>query len=169
MLETHRPRSNTFPWVAGWLAAVAVAMIGGGCEENAMGRSCNLSVHVDPAQGAYTMSASDCPTRMCVKPAVQQGAPQDLDTGAYCSKTCLVDSDCQGQTRDLTNKNDKRCKRGYTCDIAFGPSDSVAGGGQLCCQKICLCKDFYPPSQEPTIPEACQSGSDASCSGAQRD
>jgi hypothetical protein len=150
--------------------AVMMAVLGaGGCEENSIGQSCNLAQHVEPNQGAYLMGASDCPTRMCVKPAIQQGVAQDLDTGAYCSKTCSVDGDCQGQTRDPENKNDKRCKRGYTCDIAFGPSESVEGGGQLCCQKICLCKDFYPPSQEPAIPPACQDGSDTSCSAIRRD
>jgi hypothetical protein len=172
MFETHRPRANTLPLarlVSSLALATATLSLAAACEDNGMGRSCNLGETIDPAQGAYSLNATDCQTRMCVKPAVQQGVSLDLDTGPYCSTTCSTDSDCQGQTRDSSNPNDRRCKRGYTCAIAFGASDTVEGGGKLCCRKICLCKDFFSASQDPAVPAECQGGSDASCSTAPHD
>jgi hypothetical protein len=123
---------------------------------------------IQPAEGAYSLNSAECQTQMCVKPAVQQGVSQDLDTAPYCSMRCQVDSDCQGQLREPGNPGDKRCTRGYTCAKTFGPSDNVEGGGDLCCRKICLCKDFYLQSQEPALPDGCQSGSDETCPAARR-
>jgi hypothetical protein len=78
------------------------------------------------AQGAYATNATDCPSHLCIKPAVQPGVSNDLDTGPYCTVRCNSDSDCNGQTRDFTNPNDTRCMKGFTCAIPFGV-------GKLCC------------------------------------
>lgn len=147
-------------------ALVALAGVAS-CENKGLGRSCNLGQTIPPEQGAYSVNASDCQTRICVKPAVQPGVSQDpkvFDTTAYCSDMCTTDSDCQGEIRDRSNPNDHRCKSGYTCAIPFGAADSVPGGGQLCCQKICLCRDFFLASVGPTTPASCQDGSTTSCS-----
>ena len=149
--------------------AIGALLVTGACEDKGLGRACNLGQAVPVDQGAYSVNDSDCQTRICVKPAVQAGV-QDLDTGPYCSDTCVADSDCQGgQIRDRSNPNDRRCKGGYTCAMPFGVADDAAGGGQLCCQKICLCRDFFLASVGPAIPESCQGGA-ASCSApGQRD
>jgi hypothetical protein len=123
---------------------------------------------IKPAEGAYSLNSAECQTQMCVKPAVQEGANQDLDTAPYCSMRCSTDSDCQGQLREPGNAKDKRCTRGYTCAKTFGPSDNVEGGGDLCCRKICLCKDFYKQGDDPATPDGCQSGSDESCPASRR-
>jgi hypothetical protein len=149
--------------------AIAALLLGSGCEDKGLGRSCSLGRTLESNQGAYTLNSTECPSRMCVKPAVQQGVSQDLDTSAYCSSSCNADSDCPGQTRDPSNPNDKRCKLGFACAIAFGEGDNVEGGGKLCCQKICLCKDFFKASVGPTLPPACESGADASCTSVQHD
>jgi len=150
---------------SGMVLALTTLILVGGCEDKGVGRTCNLGQTIEPDQGAYSLNATDCQTRMCVKPPIQPGVSRDLDTGPYCSDTCSGDSDCQGQTRDRSNPNDKRCKGGFVCSVPFGVSDDTAGGGKLCCQKICLCRDFFTASIGPATPASCQPGSDASCSG----
>jgi hypothetical protein len=173
MFEKHGPKPTTLSAVSWRLAssmalAVTTMLVVGGCEDKGLGRSCNLGQTIAPEQGAYSINATDCQTRMCVKPPIQPGVSLTLDTGAYCSDTCSGDGDCQGQTRDRSNPNDKRCKGGYTCAVPFGAADT-AGGGKLCCQKICLCRDFFLASGKPATPESCLPGSDASCSASQHD
>jgi hypothetical protein len=143
--------------VASLALALASLVAGAACEDKAVGRPCHLSEDVTAVQGAYTVEASDCPSRICVKPGVQPGVPTDLDTVAYCTDQCTSDDDCNGQTRDTSNKNDKRCRRGYTCAPIFGE-------GALCCKKLCLCRDFYSASVGPAIPDQCKPDSDKKCS-----
>ena len=138
-----------------WLAASA------GCEDKAVGRPCSLQnddgTPIGAAQGAYTTQASDCPSRMCVKPAVQPGVSTDLDTGPYCTIKCGSDTDCDGQERDPSNPLDFRCRKGFTCAPIFNK-------GSMCCQKLCLCRDFFSSSVGPAIPAECLPDSGVSCS-----
>ncbi len=140
------------------LLALAAVLLAAGCEDNALGRPCDLraDASVSAAQGAYNMNAPDCPSHLCTKPAVQPGISTELTTGPYCTVRCSSDSDCAGQTRDFNNPNDTRCLKGFACAIPFG-------AGALCCAKLCLCRDFFVASVGPATPEACQSGSTTSC------
>jgi hypothetical protein len=171
MFEKHSPQNTTLPAVLWRLASSMVLglttlLLVGGCETKGMGRSCSLGQTITPEQGAYSLNATECQSRMCVKPPIQPGVSRELDTAAYCSATCSSDNDCDGQIRDRSNPDDKRCKGGYTCAIPFGAADDTVGGGGLCCQKICLCRDFFLASVGAATPETCQAGSDASCSSA---
>lgn len=139
---------------AGLLLAATLAV--SACEDKGLGRLCNLTFDAGPSQGAYTVQASDCPSRICNRPAIQDGvSPDDVDTGPYCTVTCTSDSDCNGETRDFNNGADRRCKSGYSCAIPYGQ-------GKLCCQKVCLCRDFFLPANGPVTPSICQNG--GSCS-----
>lgn len=130
------------------LAAAAV-LFATSCEDKGLGRPCNAIKDATPLQGAYTTMASDCPSRICNKPGVQPGVvPTDVDTGPYCTIPCASDDDCDGETRDGSNKLDTRCKRGYVCSMPFDV-------GELCCQKLCLCRDFVSTSTGPLVPEIC--------------
>ena len=143
--------------VVGALGFAAVALGNAGCEDQAIGRPCDVLTDAGPAQGVFNAEALECPSRICLKPVVQQGASGSVDTTAYCSASCSQDSDCDpNQLRDPTNPLDKRCQKGFTCGIAFVK-------GKICCQKLCLCKDFLGPGGAPT-PIACQSGGAATCS-----
>jgi hypothetical protein len=161
-VRTRQLRSTTGRLVCASLLALAVLPAGTACEDKAIGRPCNLSTDATPSpsatQGAYTKQATDCPSRLCIKPAVQPGISVDLDTGAYCTVQCTSDNDCNGQTRDPSNPLDTRCRKGFTCAPIFGE------GTTLCCAKLCLCRDFFPASVGPLVPDACKSDSDASCS-----
>jgi hypothetical protein len=57
--------------------------------------------------------------------------------------------------RDNSNPLDKRCSTGYTCGIPFVK-------GRICCQKLCLCKDFIGKAGLST-PIACQGSGAATC------
>jgi hypothetical protein len=140
----------------GALGMAAVALGNMGCEDKAIGRPCDVLTDAGPAQGVFNAEALECPSRICLKPVVQQGASGAADTGPYCSASCSQDSDCEpNQLRDQANGLDKRCIKGFTCGIAFVK-------GKICCQKLCLCKDFLGPTGAPT-PIACQGGAAASC------
>ena len=150
-----RPTAKRFAWSS--VLVMAAAILSAGCEDKALGRPCDLTKDAGAAQGAYAVPAMDCPSRICTKPAVQPGVSNDLDTGPYCTIKCSSDNDCNGQTRDFSNSNDKRCMKGYTCAIPFDQ-------GSLCCQKLCLCRDFFSNSVGPATPTVCQNDAGASCS-----
>ena len=139
------------------LLALAVLSAGSACEDKAVGRPCDLTVDASAAQGAYNSNATDCPSHLCVKPAVQPGVSITLDTGPYCTVKCSSDNDCNGQTRDPSNPLDTRCRKGFTCAPVF-PT------GPACCAKICLCRDFVSSSVGPVVPDVCKADAGASCS-----
>jgi hypothetical protein len=112
------------------------------CEDNGIGRRCDLLADAGAAQAVYNNQALECPSRICLKPVLQPGGAGS-DTGPYCSALCSQDSDCDGRKRDQQDSNDRGCKTGYTCGEAFVV-------GPLCCNKLCLCKDFISgPLQTP--------------------
>jgi hypothetical protein len=171
-----RPTAKRLAWSS---VLVAAAILAAGCEDKALGRPCTLitDTSVGVAQGAFEIPATDCPSRICTKPAVQPGVSNDLNTGPYCTIACNSDNDCNGQTRDFNNPNDKRCMKGFTCAIPFDPMSDARvaqvckftcaiplAQGQLCCQKLCLCRDFFSASVGPATPAVCQANAGASCS-----
>ncbi len=107
------------------------------CEDNGIGRPCQVLADAGQQQAVYNSQALECPSRVCLKPVQQPGGKKGLpqDTGPYCSAVCSKDSDCDGQKRDNSDDSDKRCSSGYTCGVAFVV-------GPFCCKKLCLCKDF---------------------------
>lgn len=142
--------------LASVLGLAAVALGNTGCEDQHIGRACDVLTDAGPSQGVYNSEALECPSRICLKPVVQPGASGSIDTGPYCSASCSQDSDCEpNEKRVKDNPNDKRCIAGFTCGIAFVK-------GRICCQKLCLCKDFLGTAGAPT-PIACQSGAAATC------
>jgi hypothetical protein len=164
---SQNPRANTrklrsallLRSVLGTFLLAAIALFGNtGCEEKAIGRPCDVLTEAGPAQGVFNSEALECPSRICLKPVVQQGATMpDPPTGPYCSASCSQDSDCEtDQARDQDNKLDKRCSTGFACGIAFVK-------GKICCQKLCLCKDFLNPDVGAPTPIACQAGGAATC------
>jgi hypothetical protein len=115
------------------------------CEDNGIGRPCDLMADAGPTQAVYNAQALECPSRICLKPVLN--SLKDRETGPYCSALCSKDSDCEGQKRDGNDPNDKRCTSGYACGVAFVV-------GPLCCKKVCLCKDFLS-EKGVTVPLTC--------------
>lgn len=115
---------------------MGLLLVTASCEDKAIGRQCDLSVMPGDNQPTYNATALECPTNLCIKPAKDQSVPA-TDTGALCTATCSNDSDCDsGQLRaGMPSTTDKRCKTGFVCGVPLETGD-------LCCQKLCLCKDF---------------------------
>ncbi len=141
----------------GALGMVAVALGNMGCEDKAIGRTCDVLTAATPSQGVFNAEALECPSRICLKPVVQTGASGAVDTEPFCSASCSQDSDCEtDQKRNPDNPRDKRCQSGFTCGIPFVK-------GRICCQKLCVCKDFINQQTGMPVPIACQGGEAATC------
>ncbi len=121
-----------------------------------IGSLCDDGVDASAAQAVFNSEASECTSRICVKPFVQQGASDGgtVATAALCTASCESDSDCDGQLGDPSNPDDRRCKTGFACGTPFVQ-------GSLCCKKLCMCKDFLAGPQQTPI--ACQNGGAATC------
>ncbi len=127
--------------------SLPLALAAAACENNAVGRPCDVRSDGGSLQGSFNREALECPTRLCVKPALQFGGRNVTpETAPHCSAECSSDSDCDGEKRvDPPSKNprDHRCVNGFVCGITFEV-------GPLACKKICLCKDFLPdPKTKP--------------------
>jgi hypothetical protein len=157
--KTHKLRRAVLRLsLPGTFALAAVVLFGNtGCEDKAIGRRCDVLTDASAAQGVYNSEALECPSRICLKPVVQIGATMPTPpTQAYCSASCSQDSDCDpNQLRDPKNLLDFRCQGGFACGIAFVK-------GKICCQKLCLCKDFLGTAGVST-PIACTGGGAAQC------
>jgi hypothetical protein len=143
----------------GALVLAVVALGNTGCEDKGIGRTCDVLVPTPKDnQGVYNSQALECPSRICLKP-VKDPKSKALEpkTGPFCSASCNQDSDCDPwQKRDESNKDDQHCLSGFTCGIAFIV-------GPLCCQKLCICKDFVPETGL-TTPVACEGTGAETCS-----
>jgi hypothetical protein len=126
---------------------------GAGPAASGLGSPCDILTDAGATQGVYNSSALECPSYICLKPGVQPGVVGAVNTAAFCTAGCTQDSDCAGQTGDPANALDTRCKSGFLCGVAFAK-------GKICCQKLCLCKDFLGPTGAPT-PLSCMD--DAGC------
>jgi hypothetical protein len=125
---------------------MAAALAASGCENNAIGRVCDVQSDASITMATFNPQALECPSRVCVKPSKDGDLARQIDTTSLCTAECSKDSDCDdSETRNASNPRDKRCRTGFVCGIAFEV-------GPLCCKKLCICKDFknIPPSGLPT-------------------
>jgi len=119
-----------------------------------IGLTCDVLTDAGGSQGVYNSEALECPSRICLKPALQPGVAT-TSTAAFCSASCTQDSDCAGESGDSANPLDTRCRTGFVCAIPFVK-------GKLCCMRLCLCKDFLS-STAPSTPIACQGDAGLTC------
>jgi hypothetical protein len=121
-----------------------------GCCGDDIGKPCDLTVDAGPREAVANTISLTCESHLCLKPSLSpKVAPVAPPTGAGCSAECSqAGTDCGGwELRDSTNPSDTRCKRGFICAVPFEV-------GQLCCRKLCVCKDFLAPNQ-PLVPVTC--------------
>jgi hypothetical protein len=120
----------------GAILLTVVSIANTGCEDKAIGRSCDTLTTDLANDNPYNTQALECPMRICLKP-IDNSPTKDVDTDAFCSAECSQDSDCDGQIRDKNNPNDRSCKTGFACGV-------YTAKGALSCKKLCICKDFLP-------------------------
>jgi len=156
--KNHKPRSVFLRLsLLGAVVLATVALSNTSCEDKGIGRSCDVLTDASPSQGVFNSEALECPSRICLKPVQDSTKTEQTPaTGAFCSASCTQDSDCNdAQGREKGNDSDRRCATGFVCGIPFVK-------GRLCCQKLCLCKDFLPSSGAQT-PNGCKDGADVNC------
>ena len=133
------------------LALVMFAM-GGACEDQHVGRPCELGT--TPMGGTsgqiatVSSPALECPSHICLLPGAEkdprsaaQIAAMTSGTGPLCTASCESSEDCEdGEKGNPDNAADKRCRGGFVCawPTLVGP---------FACQKMCVCTDFVsvPP------------------------
>ena len=132
---------------------IVILLLAGCTHESAsnaeLGKTCTLGFDAGERL-VYDPQAPECQNSLCLQMIHQ--STEYFDTAPYCTTTCSSDSDCHGQKRDGDDPDDHRCIRGYTCGV-------LATVGPLCCQKLCVCKDFLP-WQGLRTPDVCLPGDD---------
>ncbi len=138
--------------------AVVVGLAGlasAGCEDKAIGRVCDLQAMPGQTSAIVNPQALECPTRLCLK-QVQDPSKAVVDTAPFCTAECSRDDDCESEERRGKGANDKRCKGGFVCGIAQEVGD-------LCCKKVCLCRDFVTAKGSLPTPLSCQTDQPSQC------
>ena len=87
-------------WLPGALLMAAV-IVTAGCENKAVGRPCELLVDGGVAKTTVNPQALECPTRICVQPAVDTDISDSVDTVALCSAECSKDGAKRVWTRSF--------------------------------------------------------------------
>jgi hypothetical protein len=116
------------------LAILVVAAISvGACEDNPVGRICDLGGAAQSSQSLIASPSLDCVSRQCLQfpqevTSLPPGSKIPPTGSGLCTAECSADSDCD-------RVPESPCKTGFTCAIA-----TVAGA--YCCKKFCVCKDY---------------------------
>jgi hypothetical protein len=152
-----RPRMSRFRIAFPVVVAALLGLAGAsGCENKAIGRLCDVQADGGAKQGLWNQAALECPSQLCIKQAVDGLSAGNPTTAPFCTAECSNDSDCQdGLTATPGKSTDLRCRKGFTCGVAFEV-------GQLCCMKLCLCRDFLPSGVLQT-PAGCVRSSTSTC------
>lgn len=125
---------------------MVLSVLGGtGCEDNPVGRLCDLGSAAPPPAGTNVIASPslDCVSRTCLLyPPAQP----------MCTAECNTADDCD-------RVPESPCVTGFTCGVAVT-------AGPFCCRKFCICKDFIvlPETGELEVPKTCdESISDNAC------
>ncbi len=114
------------------MVSVAIAF-GAGCNDNPVGRLCDLGASTPTVDQTVVASPSlDCVSRTCLHFTPERtpppgSNPQPLNSG-LCTAECTADSDCD-------RVPESPCVTGFTCGVA-------TTAGDFCCKKFCICKDY---------------------------
>jgi hypothetical protein len=107
-------------------------------EPRGLGNPCVAGSEVALQSPTAIIVGSDpvsCSSDVCLRPQLEK----TTDTGPLCTQGCETDADCQdGQVRNPTDPNDRRCTSGFSCDV---PIPNLASTS-FACQKLCVCRDF---------------------------
>jgi hypothetical protein len=135
----------------------ALAGLATGCEDNPVGRLCDLGTATPQVDEAVVASPSlDCVSRTCLRVPLGRELPPGSSfptgTSGLCTAECSADSDCD-------RVPESPCITGFTCGVP--PNANGTSGltvGPFCCRKFCICKDYIvvPESGALAAPKACE-------------
>jgi hypothetical protein len=112
---------------------LAISVASQGCEDNLVGRICDLGQTPKPGEVVIASPSLDCVSRTCLRVPLNRALPPGSQypegNQGLCTAECSSDSDCD-------RVPESPCKSGFTCGVA----NAV---GTLCCRKVCICKDYF--------------------------
>jgi hypothetical protein len=133
-----------------FVGLLSIAALAAGCEDNPVGRLCDLGTATPQVDETVVASNSlDCVSRECLRiPPNREpppGSSPPTGTSGLCTAECSSDDDCD-------RVPESPCVTGFTCGIPNGISVGV-----FCCKKLCICKDYIeiPASGQLDTPMAC--------------
>jgi len=148
LLSSSMIRHRRAPLVA--LMSLAVAALAlAGCEDNPVGRICDLGAATPGVDEAVVASPSlDCVSRTCLRVPLGKELPPGSafpsGNNGLCTAECSSDDDCD-------RVPESPCITGFTCGVP--PGITV---GPFCCKKFCICKDYIVvPESGELPPPAC--------------
>jgi hypothetical protein len=131
-------------------ALLSIAATATGCDDNPVGRICDLGVAQPATDESVVASPSlDCVSRTCLRVPLDRELPAGStfppNNSGLCTAECTADADCD-------RVPESPCISGFTCGVPKG--NTV---GRSCCKKYCICKDYIvlPENQVLPTPEAC--------------
>ena len=134
------------------IAALGAAL-SAGCEDNPVGRICDLGAATpQPTEVVVASPSLDCVSRTCLRQPptrpLPPGSTAPSGNNGLCTAECQSDDDCD-------RVPESPCVTGFTCAIAVTV-------GPFCCRKFCICKDYIvvPESGEVARPAACDPSND---------
>jgi hypothetical protein len=145
------------------LVALAATLLLSACEDKHIGRRCDLGLPpgamvTDPTVATVYDQALECPSRICILPAMLRGAgstgnplatPPVAPDGPFCTDGCESDDDCAGGEKRGPG-NPFGCQQGFVCRKILSQNSK-----QLPCKPICVCQDFLSSSEVATLPQGC--------------
>src|SRR5687767_8888155 len=133
------------------LLSLSLLVVLGACEENPVGRICDLGEAIPGSEESVVASPSlDCQTRTCLKvPLTRSPLPENSrypeGNLGLCTGECSSDEECD-------RVPESPCQTGFTCAVP-----TVVG--PFCCKKLCVCRDYIViPDGGLDEPAACDPG-----------
>ena len=128
------------------LGALALA----GCNDNPVGRLCDLGAVPGEDQSVVASGSLDCVSRTCLHVPLKSdelppGSQYPTGQNGLCTAECESDDDCD-------RVPESPCKGGFACGVP------ITAGATFCCKKFCICKDYVdfvdrnPAACDPSNP-----------------
>jgi hypothetical protein len=170
------------------LAGAALSVLAA-CQPGDVGAPCNHGRIEPPQDKLVTFPALTCDDLLCVyaeEPQVPEGGCTtnaecnvmdptvqrfecDPDTStcrlslqhvlarSMCSKRCETESDCEdGGIGEQVLAESTACQSGFTCA-------SIQTLGELCCERLCVCRDDLNQATASQISADCEAGTQVGC------
>jgi hypothetical protein len=121
---------------------LSIVALGAGCNDNPVGRICDLGTQTPGDQETVVASPSlDCVSRTCLREvptrALPPGGVLPPANSGLCTAECSTDDECD-------RVPESPCVTGFTCGVAVT-------AGPFCCKKFCICKDYIDPAQNDVM------------------